>query len=305
LLIYANFLLKITLFLFIIFLGYAIYFRLMPYATMISFVSISEKRFKTYFKFLLSIFTLYFWFLLLIMQKTLCFDFGNTRCKCGVMEDKYLKEEIILTGLPDEIEQLLAQQKPDKTILASVVNHDETIEKILSEKSSFHKVTSNSKLNIYTPAGHPETVGADRWAMLSGAIAAFPKQHNLVIGLGTCMTFNFINKFNEFLGGAISPGLYMRLKSLNDFTALLPLVEPKWNFPLIGYDTDTNILSGIILGMSKEIDGIIDEYKLKFNNLNVLITGGDLPFFHSHIQNQVIAAPYLIYEGLYYISRNN
>lgn len=239
------------------------------------------------------------------MQKTLCFDFGNTRYKCGVMEDDNFKEEIILTGLPDEIAQLLDVQKPDRTVLASVVHHDEAIEKILAEKSKFHKVTSNSKLNIYTPAGHPETVGADRWAMLSGAIAAFPKQHNLIIGLGTCITFNFINKFNEFLGGAISPGLYMRLKSFNDFTALLPLVEPKWNFPLIGYDTETNILSGVILGMSKEIDGVIDEYKQKFSKLNVLITGGDLPFFHSRIRNQIVAEPHLAYKGLYYISKNN
>ncbi|HEY0298153.1 MAG TPA: type III pantothenate kinase [Arachidicoccus sp.] len=239
------------------------------------------------------------------MRKTLCFDFGNSRCKCGVMEDGNFKEEIILNATAEEVEQLLQQQKADKTILASVINHDEAIEQVLTAAGNFHKVSWQSNLGIIVPSGQEKTVGADRWAMLSGAIAAFPKQHNLIIGLGSCITFNFINKFGEFLGGAISPGLYMRLKSLRDYTAMLPLVEPNWNFPLIGYDTKTNILSGVIMGMSKEIDGVIDEYKQKFNNLNVMITGGDLSFFHSHLRNKIIAEPYLIYKGLYFISQNN
>jgi type III pantothenate kinase len=66
-----------------------------------------------------------------------------------------------------------------------------------------------------------------------------------VFGLGTAITCNFINKYNEFMGGGISPGMEMRLKSLWDYTAKLPLVKKDWNFPLIGYDTRTNILSGV------------------------------------------------------------
>ncbi|MDE1192536.1 MAG: type III pantothenate kinase [Arachidicoccus sp.] len=239
------------------------------------------------------------------MQKTLCFDFGNTRYKCGVMQDGSFIKEIILNNDISQIQQLLQQEKPDNAILASVVNHDEAIENVIKEYGHFVKVSSECKLNITVPSGQEKTVGADRWAMLSGAIAQFPQKHNLIVGLGTCITFNFINKFNEFLGGAISPGLYLRLKSLNDYTALLPMVEPNWNFPLIGYDTKTNIQSGVILGMSKEIDGVIEEYKERYNNLNVLITGGDLPFFHNHIRSKIISDPYLIYKGLYYISKNN
>jgi type III pantothenate kinase len=155
------------------------------------------------------------------------------------------------------------------------------------------------------PSGQERTVGSDRWAMLVGAVNLFPKQHNLIIGLGSCITFNFVNKFNQFLGGAISPGLNMRLKSLQHYTAQLPLIEPDWNFPLIGYDTRTNILSGVIGGMSKEIDGVVDEYKTKYNKFNVLLTGGDLPFFASHIKNKIFSDPYLIYKGLYLISEKN
>jgi type III pantothenate kinase len=82
-------------------------------------------------------------------------------------------------------------------------------------------------------------------------------------------------------------------------------VEAENGFPLIGYDTKTNLLSGVILGMAKEIDGIIDAYALKFNNFNVLLTGGDMAFFVPHLKNKIFADPYLIYKGLYAISEFN
>jgi type III pantothenate kinase len=97
----------------------------------------------------------------------------------------------------------------------------------------------------------------------------------------------------------------MRFKSLHTFTALLPLVEKDWNLPLVGYDTRTNILSGVILGMAKEIDGMIDAYAEKYGNFNVLLTGGDAPYFVYHLKNKIFADPNLIYKGLYAISEVN
>ena len=97
----------------------------------------------------------------------------------------------------------------------------------------------------------------------------------------------------------------MRFKSLQVFTAKLPLVEKSWNFPLIGYDTRTNILSGVILGMAKEIDGMIDLYAEKYGNLNVLLTGGDSAYFACHLKNKIFADPDLIFKGLYAISEYN
>lgn len=240
------------------------------------------------------------------MQKTLCFDFGNTRLKCAVFEDRELKEVLVLNdaGL-HTILTTLQQHKPEKTILSSVIKHDAEIEKILAAHSKFHNLTCQSKLPISTPVGKPETIGADRLALVVAAVDLYPQQHNLIIGLGSCITFNFVNKFHEFLGGSISPGLEMRFRAMHEFTALLPLVKPDTNFPLTGYDTRTNLLSGVILGMSKEIDGIIDEYALKYSNFNALLTGGDMAFFVPHIKNKIFADPYLIYKGLYAISEFN
>ncbi len=87
--------------------------------------------------------------------------------------------------------------------------------------------------------------------MVAAVVDRYPKQHNLVIGLGSCITYNFVNKYHEFIGGSISPGMEMRFKSLHYYTAKLPLVEADWNFPLLGYDTKTNYAKWSAVGHGK------------------------------------------------------
>ena len=239
-------------------------------------------------------------------MKTLCFDFGNTRLKCAVFNNKDFMEEVVLKNdSVEEINALLEKYHPKRSILSSVIDHNPAIEEVLSQKTSFHKLSYDSKLPVTSPVGKPHTIGADRLAMVVAAVDLYPRQHNLVIGLGTCITYNFVNKYHQFIGGSISPGMEMRFKSLQYYTAKLPVVEPDWNFPLLGYDTKTNIQSGVIAGMAKEIDGIIDLYKEKFNNFNVHLTGGDIAFFAPLIKNKIFADPSLVYKGLYAISRYN
>lgn len=240
------------------------------------------------------------------MHTTLCFDFGNTRLKCAVFEGDILKEILVLDNDQDAtIQQLIQQFRPTRSILSSVINHNPGMEVLLAASTRFHKLDHQSRLPVTTPVGKPEDIGADRLAMVAAAVHLFPGKNNLVIGLGTAITYNFVNKNGEFIGGGISPGMEMRFKSLHHYTAKLPLVKKDWNLSLIGYDTRTNILSGVILGMAKEIDGMIEFYDEKYNNFNVLLTGGDTPFFVYHLKNKIFADPNLIYKGLYAISEHN
>jgi type III pantothenate kinase len=237
---------------------------------------------------------------------TLCFDFGNTRLKCGVFTGSDLTEVITLENDKDEtMSAIIKKYKPAKSLLSSVIDHNPAIETMLAMAGKFHRLDHHSKIPVTTPVGKPETIGADRLALVVAASEMYPDKNNLVVGLGTAITFNFINRNKEFLGGSISPGMEMRFKSLQAFTARLPLIEKDWNFPLIGYDTRTNILSGVILGMAKEIDGIIDSYSEKYSNLNVLLTGGDSTYFAHHLKNKIFADLNLIFKGLYAISELN
>lgn len=240
------------------------------------------------------------------MSTTICFDFGNTRLKAAVFEKDQLKEIIILADDNQEtIENIIQQYQPAFSILSSVVNHQPAVEEVLNSRTNFHKLSHLTKLPFTTPVGKPETIGADRLALCAAAVYLFPHKNNLAIGIGTCITYNFINNQNQFLGGSISPGLDMRFKSMNQLTALLPLVQMEWNFPLIGYDTRTNLLSGVAWGMAKEIDGIIDAYAEKYGNFNVQLTGGDTLHFAPLLKNQIFADPQLIFKGLYAISEYN
>jgi type III pantothenate kinase len=240
------------------------------------------------------------------MSVTLCFDFGNTRKKVAVFHNNEMKEGVVLPDdSTDTIQSLINKFQPNKSILSSVIEHNPAIEELLAVNTKFHKLSHLTKVLFTTPVGKPETIGADRLALTAAAVHFYPGKNNLVIGLGSCITYNFINKYHEFVGGSISPGLEMRLKALNYYTAKLPLVSADANVPLIGYDTSTNILSGVVLGMAREIDGIIQAYRERFRNFNVLLTGGDIVYLASHLKSKIFADPDLIFKGLYAISEVN
>jgi len=237
---------------------------------------------------------------------TLCLDFGNTRLKAAVFENAGLKETIVLDEDPlHHLKNIIQQYKPSRSLLSSVINHSPEIETLLNKETHFHKLTNLSKLPFTIPVGKPETVGADRLAIAAAAVYLFPHQNNLAIGLGSCITYNFINSSHELMGGSISPGMEMRFKAMHHFTAKLPHVHADWNVPLMGYDTKTNLQSGVILGMAKEIDGIIDAYAERYSNFNVLLTGGDIAYFECHFKNKIFADASLIFKGLYAISQFN
>ncbi len=237
---------------------------------------------------------------------TICFDFGNTRLKAAIFEDDLMKETIYLENDQVEtIEVIIEKYKPQHTILSSVIKHNIDIEDVLDKKTRFHKLSVHTKINFTTPVGKPETIGADRLALVAAAVHFYPQKNNLIIGLGSCITYNFVNQQHEFLGGGISPGMNMRFKSMHDYTALLPLEKETWNFPLIGYDTKTNLQSGVLHGMAAEIEGVTERYANKFNNFNVVLTGGNSTYFAGQLKSRIFADHNFLFKGLYALSEIN
>lgn len=237
---------------------------------------------------------------------TLCLDFGNTRLKAAIFNNGEFTEELFLPDDSNEtIQSLLKDTTPNRSILSSVIHHNEGIENLLNEQTVFHKLSHLTKVNFAMPVGKPETIGADRLALMAAAAHFYPGQNNLVIALGSCITYNFLNQYAQFLGGAISPGMDMRFKSMNDFTVKLPLVTADWNFPLIGYDTKTNLQSGVIVGIISEIEGFIAKYEEKYGNFNVVLTGGNSAYFVSQLKYRIFADHNFLFKGLYALSETN
>ena len=122
-------------------------------------------------------------------MKTLCADLGNTRMKAALFNEGELLETYVLEDDGVEaISQIIKKHSPDKSILSSVIHHNEKLETILSENTIFHKLSHKTTLNFTVPVGKPETMGADRLALAAAVVHLYPGKNNLVIGLGSCIT---------------------------------------------------------------------------------------------------------------------
>ena len=174
------------------------------------------------------------------------------------------------------------------------------------ESDNFFKfLSSSTNLPFTNKYGSPVTLGTDRIALISAATLNFPNRNVLVIDAGSCITYDFINSENEYLGGGISPGLHMRYKALNSFTANLPELEPKLPDNIIGNNTASSIHGGVIYGVLYEIDGFIDVYKSNYDDLTIILTGGDADFLRDSLKNDIFANSNFLFEGLNLILEHN
>ncbi len=235
----------------------------------------------------------------------LIIDVGNTNVKLAVFnnEEKMLVKHVVkIKDLRVTIKKIKKKYSPILNVILSSVGKIEasTFNFI---KSNFKLLVLNSKTklpykNLYKT---PETLGVDRLALVSGSVNQYPSNNVLIIDAGTCITYDFITKKNEYLGGAISPGIRVRYQSLNNLTANLPLLDTKMLKEIIGNSTDNSIHSGVINGVLHEIDGVISEYKVKYQDLTVILTGGDAKFLSKQLKSSIFANSDFLLEGLNFI----
>jgi len=238
----------------------------------------------------------------------LCIDWGNSLVKAALYNAQHTlaeqfswPHEAAVTG----IQELVMRTTPKAAILCSVTNHPAALDTFLKEHTHFILLDQHTSLPIMNAYLSPETLGADRLAMVVASHYDHPDKNNLVIALGTCITYNFISSNRTFRGGAISPGLKMRLQAMHHFTDKLPEVDSEGELLLLGYDTATCMRSGAVYGMAAEIHGMLQAYESEYPHFNAVLTGGDAPFFARQLKNKIFAAPDLVLKGLYLILQHN
>lgn len=235
-------------------------------------------------------------------------DIGNSLVKMAVFqEDIFLKKKISLRQ--DFLKNLeeLAQKYPEITfaMLSSVSKTPSGwIERLKKQYRLFVLDQQLPQLfnNLYAT---PTTLGNDRIALVSAACKKFPGRNVLVIDAGTCVTYDFKNDREAYLGGAISPGLQMRFRALHTFTENLPLLEPEDEVKLVGDSTKTSMQSGVVFGMTAEIEGVITQYETIYKDLTIIFTGGDAQFLCKRFKNSIFANSNFLLEGLNYILEFN
>ncbi len=224
-------------------------------------------------------------------------DFGNSSAKVGIFDQRILIEKYILNSA-FELQTFLAESTSENIIVSSVSQDSgEILDWAKGSKKKFI-LTHTLSLPIKNQYATPETLGVDRIAAVCGAQSSFPGTRCLVIDMGSCITYDYLDEKGNYHGGSISPGLNMRFKAVHTFTAKLPLVKPLADPELIGKTTESNIQSGVINGLTAEIKGIISLYQQKFGDIRVILCGGDAHFFENKLKGVIFAVPELVLIGL-------
>jgi len=237
----------------------------------------------------------------------LVIDIGNTRVKAAVFEGDKLVELYVFdkAKIISEIREIVKKNTILAGIISNVASISEKKMQQLTKIFSFQVVSAATKVPFINLYKTPNTLGVDRIALVAGAVKQFPKKNVLIIDAGTCITFDFVNRKSEYLGGAISPGIKMRYKALNAFTANLPLIEVLEFNDFIGKNTKESIISGVLNGVQKEINGVIEDYKHKYLHLTVVLTGGDTNCLSKQLKSSIFANQNFVLQGLNEILKFN
>ncbi len=243
----------------------------------------------------------------------LLIDIGNTFVKTAVFNDKnqMVSHERVPIGETNiHIEKLTATYQPKNALISATGKIMSGLENLL-KKNKIQFLYLNHTLNFpfIIDYKNPKNLGSDRIALAAGTVIKATGKNRLVIDAGTCITYDFIDQSNIFRGGIISPGIDMRLKSMHEYTANLPLIENlsiTEEIPLTGQDTISCMKSGALWGAVNEIEGIIVKYKLKYKDLTVFLTGGDQIILERYLKNKIfVNSKFLLFEGMNVILNMN
>ena len=232
----------------------------------------------------------------------LIIDVGNSYAKIAVYDGAEIVELKVTESIGvEQIEDILNNYPQiSSAILSEVRGNNDEISKFLSQHVFFIELNQATPVPFNNQYQTPETLGKDRIAGASAALTLFPNENVLVIDAGTCITYDLINSKGDYLGGAISPGINMRFRSLHDFTGKLPLVKAiDGQIPeLIGNNTINSIYAGVQKAVLLEVDAMISEYQSKFQPLKTILSGGDYFYFDKNLKSNIFATPNIVIKGL-------
>ncbi|MEO7176773.1 MAG: type III pantothenate kinase [Saprospiraceae bacterium] len=240
------------------------------------------------------------------MMNYLVIDFGNTFAKLAIFnssseiqfEDR--AEEFTIGQLRD----LVSQFEIGDGIYSSTRDLSPEFEEYWAS-TKFKVLDTDFPWSFDSEYITPKTLGRDRIAGIAGANALFPKRNNLIIDIGTCITYDLVTANRLHLGGAISPGIDMRLKAMHDYTDRLPLVSKSATTVFLGTSTEEALQAGGVGGVLLEIGTYIDNLANSFEDLNVMLTGGDADFVHSHLNYKMTVQAKLVLIGLFEMLKKN
>jgi len=217
----------------------------------------------------------------------------------------FTKEKEMTVSAVNSMELIvfLGTNKVSSALVGNVGADSALLNQVKNTVAHLAELTVKTPMPITTSYETPATLGVDRLAACAGA-RKYASGNLLVIDAGTCITYDLLTDKDEHLGGLICPGLEMRLQAMHTLTSKLPLV-PFNKEQLIGNSTQKCLQSGAANGTLAEMKGLIEGFNKDFENLSIIIGGGDAVFFDKNLELNTFVVSNLAVEGLHRIFKYN
>ena len=236
----------------------------------------------------------------------LVIDIGNTAVKVYLFKNNeiFKKEVLNENNLIHSLKSFPINDISNIICSSVTKSYKDQLSEIF-EKSNYYDFSDNNLKLPFKNNYETKSLGQDRIGLISSAVIKFKDQNSLVIDIGTCITYDFIDSQNIYHGGAISPGIRMRYSSFSNYTSNLPLLKFQDITKIIGANTEESLHIGVNNGIVGEINQYINSLKKSYSEFNVIITGGDSMFLLNKIKNAIFADQDFLASGLNYIIKLN
>jgi len=239
----------------------------------------------------------------------LLLDIGNTHTHLGMADERRVFRQLNLRTAswfdgtaPELIARFVGKAGLAGVTLCSVV--PKATPKAVAASKRLWKIaplvlTSDTVRGVGINYPKPHTIGPDR---LANAIAV---RHHfgapaVVVGFGTAVAFDVVDRRGDYVGGIIAPGLAAMTDYLHEKTALLPKIKIREIDAVIGKNTEQAMLIGAVHGYRGLIRGLLHELtrELKCKKLPVAATGGYAELMAAKMPEITAVEPLLTLEGL-------
>lgn len=241
----------------------------------------------------------------------LLIDVGNTQTVVGIDSAGSIatwRLSTVATRTADEYRLLLASLIPEhlETVtgaaLSSVV--PPATAALRTAVTALHGVIPvvvgpGVRTGMAVRVDNPREVGADRIVNALGAIEQYGSPV-ITVDFGTATTVDLVGPGDEYLGGAIAPGLQIAADALVRSTAALRSVDVAAPERAAGRSTYEAIQSGLVYGYAGLVDGLIrriDE-EAGHPDIPVVATGGLAEVVVPHCTHAITLDPDLTLTGL-------
>jgi len=233
-------------------------------------------------------------------------DIGNSRIKWGRCERGRV---VAMVSLPLDSPVRWVEQRGEWNLTESMTwalaGVNPAVQEafrnwVRSHGGSLAEIADYRRVPLKVAVESPERVGIDRLMTALAAYSRSKPRPAIAFNIGTAITADVVNEAGTFLGGAILPGPQLMARSLNQFTAKLPLIDTSNLQTLIcpGTDTRTAIELGIVAAAFGAVTQLVEAYsKLLKEPPLVFITGGGMDSFADIVEDARLV-PTLTLEGI-------